>query len=81
MKVRDLPSFMYHRNEKYSMELLNTGFYQTTMPNSIVGKIGASYPPKKKYNYDELIKNGWKDKHYDCNVCRTKPCSCKYGRE
>ena len=73
------PIFLYKSNENWSMEKLQDGNYQTTQPNSSIGKIGNSYPPKRKFTYEYLIANGWSDKHYDCNVCRTRVCSCKYS--
>jgi len=79
--MKEFPHHLYNKSEKWSMEHIKKGVYQTSKPYLLVGKIGTSYPPKKKYTYDELIKTGWKDKHYDCNVCRTNPCSCKYCYE
>ena len=53
------PRFMHHEDEEYLMELIG-GFYETQRPKETVGKIGVSYPPKKKFTYKELINLGYK---------------------
>lgn len=56
------PKYLYHINDPYLMELQNGGYYETTMPKEKVGKIGVSYPRKKKFLLEELQSKGYKTK-------------------
>lgn len=61
-----LPKKLYHPDDLYSM-VYNYEYdcYQTSRPNTTVGKIGNSYPPKKKYSLNELLELGYKPKIED----------------
>ena len=47
------------KNGEYDMILCEHVFYETSMPNSLIPKIGTSKPPKKKYTYSQLIDMGY----------------------
>jgi hypothetical protein len=58
--MKKLPTLLTKAGEQYGYRLQESGHYETEMPPERVGKIGSSYPKKKKFTHQQLLKLGYK---------------------
>jgi len=59
--MTEYPKIMSKKGE-YDKVHFENGIYYTTMPRSLVGKIGNSYPKKRAIPYKELVEDGYTPK-------------------